>query len=513
MEFITGFDRNQMQFFAFEGLISEDNDVRLIDLFVGSLDLEDCGFKMQFINNGRPPYHPADLLKLYLYGYLNRIRSSRALEKETHRNIEVIWLLKGLNPDHNTIANFRKNNPKAIRKVFKATVQLAKDFELIGGKLIAGDGTRLRAQNSKKNNFNQKKIERHLLYIDRKLEEYNTILANEDGDKITKQEEEIVQNKIKKHLKHKKKYQHLKTQLEETSEKQISTSDPDSKQIMVRNNISEVCYNIQSTVDAKHNMPIDYKVTNVNDSKAMGNMLRRAKTILGHNNFKALYDKGYHTGSEIAYADDLNIETLVAIPTVSSHAPDWNYDIRHFTYNKQTDTYACPQGQLLTTNGKWYTKNRTASKIKVKHYKTKECLSCPVFTKCTKNKKGRFIERSQYQENIDNNAQRITQNKELYGQRQAIVEHPFGIMKRQWGFYYIMTKKMIEHASADVGLIFTAYNLRRIFNILNKNTLKAWLKSLILFLRRDMTHLKPFPNPKSFLRIICHPHIRFYKVA
>jgi hypothetical protein len=230
-----------------------------------------------------------------------------------------MWLMRGLAPDHNTIANFRKDNPKAIQKVFRATVQLAKHFDLIGGKLIAGDSTKMRAQNSKKNNFNDKKIERHIAYIDAKLEEYSGILAAEDGDPQQKKE---AQDKIQKHLNQRGKYEQMKQELEESDDTQISTSDPDSRQMVTRNNIAEVAYNIQSTVDAKHNIPIDFKVTNQKDTKAMGAMVRRAKTILGKTGFTALYDKGYHTGAEFDYAHKHGVEVIVAFPEVASHAPD-----------------------------------------------------------------------------------------------------------------------------------------------------------------------------------------------
>ena len=188
MKFIKGIDRNQAALFpiSLEQSIDEDNDVRIIDLFIDSLSLQDYGFKKEYVETGRPAYHPADLLKLYMYGYLNKTRTSRDLEKECKRNIEMMWLLKGLQPDHNTIANFRKDNPKAIKKVFRATVQIAKHFDLIGGKLIAGDSTKYRAQNSKKNNFNQKKIDRHVAYIDNKLDEYNQQLVEADEDKKKK---------------------------------------------------------------------------------------------------------------------------------------------------------------------------------------------------------------------------------------------------------------------------------------------------------------------------------------
>lgn len=204
MKFITGKNRNQTEFFCLEQAIAQDNEVRLIDLFVSAIKMEDYGFDMNFIDNGRPAYHPATLLRLFIYGYLNRIRSSRQLEKECKRNIELMWLMKGLAPDHNTIANFRKDNPKAIRKIFHATVSLAKNFDLIGAKLLAGDGTKLRAQNSKKNNFTHAKIERHIAYIDQKLDEYNIILEQQDGD-ITPEQKAEIQKRIEKHQQHKNK--------------------------------------------------------------------------------------------------------------------------------------------------------------------------------------------------------------------------------------------------------------------------------------------------------------------
>ena len=480
MKFIIGTNRNQLPLFAssIDEAIAQDNEIRLIDLFVDSLKLSDFGFNFDFVENGRPAYHPSDLLKLFIYGYLNRIRSSRTLEKECNRNIELMWLLKGLVPDHNTIANFRKGNPKAIARVFRATVKLAAHFELIGGSLVAGDSTKLRAQNSKKNNFNSNKIERHIAYIDARLEEYNLALAKEDDDVLEKQ---IIEKKIKKHSIQKQKYIGYQNTIDTTGVTQISTSDPDSRQIMTRNNISEVAYTVQTVVDALHNIPIDFKVTNENDSKAMGGMLRRTKIIMGHNNFTAIYDKGYHTGSEFDYANRLGIDVLVAIPGVSAHAPDLAFDLEYFKYDKVTDSYSCPANETMTTNGNWYAKKNGKSITQVKHYKTSACLTCAFFKKCTKNARGRLIERSQYADLIYENKVRIQNNYEIYRRRQAIVEHPYGVIKRQWGFYYIMTKKTIKHASADVGLIFTAYNLRRIFNLIDQNLLKQYLKVLALY--------------------------------
>jgi len=476
MKYIQGQNRAQTYLFpvTLDDAISADNEVRLIDVFVNSLALESYGFKIEHIENGRPAYHPGDLLKLFIYGYMNQIRSSRRLEKESKRNIEVMWLLGSLHPDHNTISNFRRDNPRAIRKVFMETVKIANYFDLIGGTLVAGDSTKFRAQNSKKNNFNQKKIARHLEYIESKLQEYNEALAESDGDN-----KEHIEDQIEKLKQRAEGYHEIESQLKESGEPQVSTSDPDSRQMIVRNNITEVAYNVQTTVDAKNNLLIDYKVTNTNDSKAMGNMLQRAKSILHTNQFTALYDKGYHTGSEFKIAHDLNIDTLVAIPGLASQAPNPAYNVENFTYNPEGDYYICPQNQHLTTTGK----RHKAETYYFKRYTTKECKSCPVKDLCTKATYGKGIQRSEFQEYVQHNKERVESNKALYKRRQAIVEHPYGTIKRQWGFSYIMTKKSMNRASADVGFMMTVYNLRRIINIFGTDRFKKYLENqLSMFL-------------------------------
>jgi transposase len=483
MKYIKGQNRTQTYLFpvSLDQSVDTENEVRVIDLFVDSLNLGEFGFTVEHSENGRPAYHPADLLKLYIYGYLNRVRSSRSLEKECNRNIEVMWLLKNLKPDHNTISNFRRDNPKAIKKVFRETVKIAKYFNLIGGTLIAGDSTKLRAQNSKKNNFNQKKIDRHLEYIENKLTEYNRALAESDGD--NKKE---IEKQIEKQNQRKEGYKQIQRQLKESGQSQISTSDPESRQMITRNNITEVAYNIQTSVDDKHNLPFDFDVTNTNDAKAMGNMLCRANSILESNDFTALYDKGYHTGSEFKIADDLGIDVMVAIPMVAANAPNHKYNVENFVFNKTDDYYTCPQGEIMTTNGKWH----KAKTYNFKRYTTKACKICIAKAECSKAICGKAIQRSEFQQYIDNNKKRIKQNPDYYRKRQAIVEHPYGTIKRQWGFSYILTKKGIDRASADVGFIMTAYNIRRIINIIGINTLKEYLKSVFSFISEKMTRLK-----------------------
>ena len=485
MKYIKGQNRTQTYLFpvSLDDAVDSENEVRLIDVFVDSLRLGEFGFKVDFIENGRPAYHPADLLKLYMYGYLNKMRSSRDLEKECKRNIEVKWLLKNLQPDHNTISNFRRDNPKAIKTVFRETVKIAKYFNLIGGTLIAGDSTKLRAQNSKKNNFNQKKIDRHLEYIENKLSEYNKSLEENDGD-----DKEKIKKEIKKQESRKEGYKQIEQQLKESGQPQVSTSDADSRQMITRNNITEVAYNIQTSVDAKHNLPFDYLVTNTNDAKAMGNMLHRAQNILETSQFTALYDKGYHTGSEFQKAADLGIDVLVAIPTVAANAPNPDYNVENFNFDKTNDCYTCPQGEILTTNGKWH-QDKT---YRFKRYTTTACKTCPAKPECSKAICGKAIQRSEYQELVDMNKKRITQNKELYRKRQQIVEHPYGTIKRQWGFSYILTKKGINRASADMGLIMTAYNFRRICNIIGLKRLKEYLRNGAFFMFEKTGLLNPF---------------------
>jgi len=474
MVYIQGKPRSQIVLIesSLEEKIEQDNPVRIIDAFVNSCNLEEFGFThAKHASEGRPPYHPGDLLKLFIYGYLNRIRSSRLLERECKRNLELMWLLNELTPDHNTIANFRKDNPKAIKQVFRNMVTMCKRLDLIGGKVIAIDGTKLRAQNSKKNNFNQKKIDDHLAYIENKLHEYLDALDVADTAETMGLDPDLDKEKIREKINRlnakKLQYKKLEQQLIETGQEQISTTDPDSKKLAVRQNILEVCYNIQAAVDAKHNLPIDYKTTNNNDTHALANMAARSKSILGHGEFTALLDKGYHTGSEISRCHEMGIETLVAVPSLSTQAPDPAYNLEQFIYQPDTNTYQCPQGNVLYTNGSWYDKG---SDHKVRQYKTKACKHCPARNLCTKAKNGRIIERSEYSEAVQRNRNAIEKNKPLYKKRQEIVEHPFGTIKRQWGFDYTLMKGK-KKVDGDVGLIFIAYLLTRMRNILGLNGL------------------------------------------
>jgi transposase len=292
MDYIQGKPRSQIVLIesCLEEKIEPDNPVWIIDAFVDSCQLEEFGFThIKHAPEGRPPYYPGDLLKLYIYGYLNRIRSSRLLEKECKRSLELMWLLKELTPDHNTIANFRRDNPKAIKLLFRKMVTLCKRLDLIGGRVIATDGTKLRAQNSKKNNYNQKKIDDHLTYIENKLQEYLDAIDIADTAEAmgldTDMNKEKIMEKIARLNEKKQQYKKFEQQLTETGQEQISITDPNSRKLPIRQQILEVCYNIQTSVDNKYNLPIDFKTTNNNDTHTLANMAGRTKAIIGHTGF------------------------------------------------------------------------------------------------------------------------------------------------------------------------------------------------------------------------------------
>jgi len=507
-----GVDRGQGQLLpaSVEDYVGPDNPARVIDAFVDSLDIEKAGFTKSKPRKegpkGSPAYAPSDMLKLYLYGYLNRIRTTRKLENECRRNLELIWLLNGLQPKYRAIAYFRAENKKAIRLAFRQFVVMMKSWDLIAGGTIAVDGTKLRAVNSKKNNYNQKKIDRHLKYIDDKIDDYLKQLEEEDK-KENKEKKIKVKQCLEELETRKQKYQVLEKQLKETGENQISTTDPESKTLLIRGQITEVAYNAQASVDDKHNLCIDYKALNTNDRKILSTMGARAKVTLKKETFDLLGDKGYHNGEELQKCKDMNINTYVA-PSERKHnkpIPTAEYYGEYFIYNTENDTYTCPQGQTMTTNGSWYKKVNRKSISLVRHFKTKACRQCPVRHLCTTSPKerGRVIERSEYQQAVEENNLRVNTEREKYRRRQAIVEHPFGVIKRQWGYDHVLVKGL-EKVEAEMGLIFTVYNLRRLITILGA---KELIKRLLLVFYKIRPVLRRYDQLKILQNFLCHVNL------
>jgi transposase len=477
MQFIQGNNRQQTYFATLEDQLSADNPARLMDAFVDKLDLQQLGFqKTVHKTEGRPPYAPGVLLKLYLYGYLNKIRSSRKLEKECSRNIELQWLLQGLQPNYHTIADFRKLHAVPLQSMFKLYVQFLSDAGLLGKTTMGIDGSKFKAVNSKKNNYNQKKIDKHQQFIEDKtakyLEELDELDKQENAngnDELQLKKEKITQGLSK--LKERTiKYDRLQKQLDNTDDKQISTTDPDSRSILITKAIVEVAYNTQNVVDDKYNLIVHTQATNSNDGKALHQAATQAKANLQlkkEDTLMVLADKGYHTGAELLQCQNDNMVTHVAYkeqPSVKHIANEFLAE--SFLYDKATDSYTCPAGAILTSLGTWHNKKGEAheTSYRFKTYRTDACKTCPLKNQCTKLPK-RIIQRSEYQDAVDINDNNIKQNPQYYKRRQAICEHPFGSIKRHWGYTHTLLKGL-QKVNGEMNLIMFCYNFLRTKNIL-----------------------------------------------
>lgn len=468
MGYIEGQDRNQITLFpeSMDDYISEQSVVRVIDEYIDQLNIEELGFQRAVSPTmGRPPYSPKDMLKLYIYGYLNRIRSSRRLEHEAIRNIEVIWLLKKLTPDFKTIADFRKDNKKALKMVFREFNRLCDEWGLFGKEMVAIDGSKFRASNSKKNNYSPKKLQRHIKHINEKIDKYMEDLDKGDMDEahVRQPSAEEIKKRIKELRERKKKYQTYEKQLEERGTNEISATDPDARLMCNNNNNVDVSYNVQTTVDSAHKLIADFKVTQKpNDLGELGNMALRAKKLFGGKDFEVLADKGYYKAEDLKKCVENGITPYVAKQVYSNGTGDKEFYIDKFRYDKDKNVYICPAGQELT-----YAKDRkNKGKVIAREYRNyPACKSCELKDRCTRGKKGRIISRHIDQDFLDSIDLKTEQNIDKYKQRQMIVEHPFGTIKRSWGAYYFLTRRKIS-VSAEIALSYLAYNLKRVISIL-----------------------------------------------
>ena len=476
MHYVQGNDRYQTYFSTLNDQVGQDDPVRLMDAFIDKLDLTQLGFVVNVLKSeGRPPFAPEVLLKLYLYGYLNKIRSSRKLEKECMRNIELQWLLQGLQPNYHSIADFRKVNGRGLQMMFRLYVQFLGDAGLLGRTTIAVDGSKFKAVNSKKNNYSQKKIDKHRQFIADKVDKYLQQLdeldlaENRTTDELQLKKEKITEGLTK--LKERTiKYDILQEQLNQTTDKQISTTDTDSRSILVVKSIVEVAYNVQNAVDDKHNLIVHTEATNCNDGKALHQAAMQAKVNLqlqAEDPLMLLADKGYHTGAELHACQQQNMTTHIAYkeqPGVKHIAHEFLSE--SFEYDAAADSYTCPAGATLTSLGTWHNKKGEANETsyRFKTYRTNACKSCPLKTQCTKLPK-RIIHRSEYQDAVDKNDNNIKQNPQYYKRRQAIVEHPFGTIKRHFGFTHTLMKGM-QKVNGEMNLIMFCYNFLRTQNIL-----------------------------------------------
>ena len=527
MQFIQGSDRHQTYFATLEEVVSTDNPVRLIDAFIDKLDLQKLGFgNTVHKREGRPPYAPAVLLKLYLYGYLNKIRSSRKLEKECSRNTELQWLLQSLQPNYHTIADFRKVHALPLQSMFRLYVQFLGDAGLLGKTTIAIDGSKFKAVNSRKNNYNQKKIDKHRQFIEDKTAKYLQELDELDkqeatiaADELQIKKEKITQGLAK--LKERTiKYDTLQQQLNDTGDKQISTTDPDSRSIIIVKSIVEVAYNTQNGADDKHNLIVHTEATNTNDGKALHRAAAQAKENSGLQNedtLMVLADKGYHTGAELQQCHKDNMITHVAYkeqPSVKHIAHEFLAE--SFNYDKTSDSYICPAGAVLTSLGIWHNKKGEAGETsyRFKTYRTDACKTCALKNRCTKLPK-RIIQRSQYQDAVDINDRNIKQNPQYYKRRQAICEHPFGSIKRHWGYTHTLVKGL-QKVNGEMNLIMFCYNFMRTKNILGFEKMMQQIQNWTPDYNRVICALKKATikaiynhnEPSFFLNCIRYSYLR-----
>ncbi len=467
MRYIQGnLERNQVSFepLAFDEMIKEDNPVRVIDAFVNMLDSKDLGCRYsETKETGRKPYNPKDLLKLYIYGYFYGIRTSRRLETECSRNIELMWLINKLAPDFKTIADFRRDNKEVVIKIFKEFSVLCNELHLIGKEIVAIDGSKFRACNSRHRNFTKRKVEKMITHYEESAKKYLEILENNDKEDVSSKKPDLknLQEKLAEAKKRIEELNKMKCEIEESGE--ISMTDPDSKHMSVSNNGTDIAHNVQIAVDSKNHLVVSVDVTsNAADNGQLYPMSEKAKADLGVEKITVLADKGYYNGKDLKSCEENGIKAIVSKQKIGSRTGDKNFTKDKFTYDKEKDCYICPMGKELT--------KQSGPNSKRTRYRCSGCDTCPNRSKCTTNPKGREISPTQYQEYYDKAEKLLNENKSLYKQRQMLVEHVFGSVKRGCGYSYFLLKGN-EKVKSESHMHFLIYNLKRVMNIMGTKLL------------------------------------------
>lgn len=466
MGYIQGENRKQTLMFpeVLEDYITEENAVRFIDVFIEGLDLSEMGFERAIPEEtGRPPYHPGDLLRLYVYGYLNRTRSSRQLEREAGRNVELMWLMRKLRPDFKTIADFRRDNPQAIKKVCREFTLWCKKLELFGGELVAIDGSKFHAVNSPKRNFTKKKLRRMIQEIDGKIDQYLKELDRQDKQEVGPRSvsAEELKKKIERYKQRRAQYEQLKTDLEQSGESQISLTDPESRSMRVGHGV-EVSYNVQMVVEHKHKLVVEHEVTNeVTDQGQLSTMAGKAKEMLGVERLEVVADRGYYNGEEVKTCEQAGMTVYVPKPNNSSNLKRGLFTKEDFVYDPQKDCYWCPAGKELG-----YRFDSVEQARPVRSYEIFGCKSCELKSKCSINKRGRRrITRWVDEAILEAMARRVAENPEKVELRKCLAEHPFGTIKRAMNQGYFLMRGL-NKVGAEMSLTILAYNLKRVINIL-----------------------------------------------
>jgi transposase len=473
--FIEGEDRHQATLFpeSLDEYIAEDSAVRVIDVFIDDLDISGLGFKTEPADTGRPGYHPKMMLKLYVYGYLNQVQTSRRLEREAQRNVELMWLTGRLAPDFKTIADFRKDYGVAIRLVCREFVMLCRKLELFKDAFVAIDGSKFKAVNTRDRNYTKEKMARRLQQIDESIVRYLGQIESADRvdpgntDKVDRLQDKI--SALKEEMQRLKK---LETRMFETPGEQISLTDPDARSMATSGRGSGVVgYNVQTAVDATHHLIVAHEVTNVgNDRSQLYNMASQAKEIIDTDHLRVVADRGYFNGEEILACDEASITTYLPRPQTSGNVKKGMFSKRDFIYHADDDEYECPDGERL----EWRCESEEEGQT-VHRYWTSACLDCSIKSWCTSGDYRR-ITRWEYEEVIEALEARLDHDPGRMRTRRETVEHPFGTIKSWMGSTHFRMKTL-PRVSTEMSLHVLAYNLKRVINIMGAKPLMAAIRS------------------------------------
>ena len=469
--FVEGTDRGQSTLFpeCLEDWIGEDNPVRVIDVFVDELDLAELGFSgVEPEVTGRPSYHPSVLLKLYIYGYLNRVQSSRRLEREAGRNVEVMWLTGRLAPDHKTIADFRKDNGRAIRQVCARFVALCRTLGLLTQASVAIDGSKFKAVNNRDKNFTRAKMERRMAQIEesvaRYLQQLDTADRQEPSEAL-KTKTSRLKEKIEKLKEQMQRLEVLKVQMLATPDQQISLTDPDARSMATSGRGSGVVgYNVQVAVETAHHLIITHEVTNVGtDRSQLSPVAKEAKATLEVEKLDAVADRGYFNSEEILACEEAGITVTLPKPMTSNSKAEGRFGKQDFRYMAEEDVYVCPAGERLA-----YSFTTQENGLVLRRYSTKACQSCAIKHSCTTSKERR-ITRWEHEHVLEAVQRRLDEHPEKMRQRRETVEHPFGTIKARMGATHFLMKTL-PRVAAEMALHVLAYNMTRVMNIMGIQT-------------------------------------------
>ncbi|OYT88745.1 MAG: IS5/IS1182 family transposase [Burkholderiales bacterium PBB3] len=464
--FIEGQYRSQVTLLpeCLDDYIADDNTVRVVDAFINELDMVALGFEGATpAVTGRPSYHPAAMLKIYLYGYLNRIASSRRLERECQRNVELMWLTGRLSPDFKTIADFRRSNSAGIRNVCRRFVVLCRDLKLFSQALVAIDGSKFKAVNSRDCNFTQGKIDKRQEQIEESIQRYLSALETADRTQPIEIEAKTVRlkDKIARLRQRMSELDAIKEQLKTQPDGQISTTDPDARSMATSAKGSGmVAYNVQVAVDAKHHLIVAHEVTNaVSDRAQLSPMAQAAREAMGKKKLLALADRGYFSGPQIKACADVGIAVVLPKPTTSNAKAQGRFDKADFTYIKKDDEYQCPAGQRAIF--RMVTEEKG---MMLRRYWSSACPKCPLRAQCTPSAYRR-ITRWEHEEVLEAVQRRLESSPESMTIRRSTVEHVFGTLKGWMGYTHFLTRRL-PHVGAEMSLNVLAYNFKRVLSIL-----------------------------------------------